>query len=170
LSVAHARLVRASAGDEAWQIAERTAIGDVDGEVEINVSANSFSSSILPMLARHATAAPDSAYVATERVPVHRLDSVLPGRVSADSIVLLKIDTQGYEDRVLAGAGESLKAVRVVQLELSLVALYEGQLLFLDMVKLLEGAGFELHALLPEFVDPITGQTLQVNGIFLRPS
>lgn len=168
LSAAHARLVRASAGDTRWEIAERLALGEHDGEVDIHVSANSYSSLILPMLARHATAPPDSAYVATERAEMRRLDAVFPGRVGAGAVVLLKIDTQGYEDRVLAGARETLKSVRALQLEPSLVPLYDGQVLFLDMVRSLEAGGFQLHALIPEFTDPATGQTLQINGILMR--
>lgn len=167
LRSAHERLLRASARDLGWEVASRVAIGDHDGEVDIHVAGNSVSSSILPMLGRHEAAAPGSAFVAVERVPLRRLDSILPDFIDADAIVLLKVDTQGYEDRVLAGAAQSLKSVRAVQLELSLADLYEGQLLLPDMLKMLEGAGFRLHALFPEFVDPETGQTLQVNGVFL---
>jgi FkbM family methyltransferase len=168
LRAAHARLARRSEADPAWTVPERAAIGEQDGEVEIHVSANSYSSSVLPMLARHTSAAPDSQVVGTERVPLRRLDSVLPGTVDPGNSVFLKIDTQGYEDRVLAGARETLKSIRGLQLELSLVGLYQGQVLFLEMVKLLDEAGFGLYALNPEFVDPVTGQTLQVNGVFLR--
>lgn len=88
--------------------------------------------------------------------------------VRASAVVLLKIDTEGYEDRVLAGARETLKSVRALQLEPSLVPLYDGQVLFLDMVRSLEAGGFQLHALIPEFTDPATGQTLQINGILMR--
>jgi len=168
LRAAHERLLRASARDREWKVAERLALGDRDGEVEIHVAANSVSSSILPMLGRHEAAAPESRYIASEVTPLRRLDSVLIDYVGAGAAVLLKVDTQGYEDRVLAGARETLKSVRAVQLELSLTPLYEGQLLLPDMLRMLESFGFRLHALLPGFVDPSTGQTLQVDGVFLR--
>jgi len=72
---AHAKLARAAAGDSAWTVHERCAIGDHDGEVEIHVAGNSVSSSIRPMLEQHAQSAPESRYVGTERVPLRRLKS-----------------------------------------------------------------------------------------------
>jgi hypothetical protein len=53
-------------------------------------------------------------------------------------------------------------------LELSLVKLYEGQALWLDMVNRLLAAGFQLWAIQQVLVSPETGRTLQVDGIFLR--
>src|SRR6185295_6306582 len=74
LSAAHAKLVETSRNDAAWEVAGQTAIGDTDGQIEIHVAANSASSSILEMLPAHQRAAPDSGYVATETVPIARLD------------------------------------------------------------------------------------------------
>jgi hypothetical protein len=54
------------------------ALGDASGEIDIHVSVNSVSSSVLPMLSAHRQAAPDSAYVATEKVMLNRLDDVCP--------------------------------------------------------------------------------------------
>lgn len=42
----------------------------------------------------------------------------------------LKIDTQGYEEKVLNGAEELLSKVKVIQTELSLMPLYKGKILF----------------------------------------
>ena len=50
LTQAHNMLLRASADDPLWEIYSRCAVGDHDGEVEINIAGNSESSSILPML------------------------------------------------------------------------------------------------------------------------
>ena len=43
----------------------------------LNITLASVSSSILPMLGAHVSAAPESAYVSSERVPLRRLDSVV---------------------------------------------------------------------------------------------
>lgn len=76
LADAHAKLMQASEGDIAWQVAPRMAIGSSNGEIEINVAGNSTSSSILPMQSLHETIAPHSRYVGTEKVLLSRLDSV----------------------------------------------------------------------------------------------
>ena len=76
LSAAHKILAANAGGDPNWCVHPRCAIGDFDGEIEINISGNSVSSSVLPMLEQHATAEPGSAYVGAERVPIARLDTV----------------------------------------------------------------------------------------------
>ena len=76
LSAAHAQLVTASARDPAWVVHPRCAVGDEDGEIEINIAGNSVSSSVLPMLDAHSSAAAGSAYISSERTPLVRLDSV----------------------------------------------------------------------------------------------
>lgn len=166
---AHAALEAAARREEKWAVAERMAIGDHDGAVTINVAGNSASSSILDMLDSHRRAAPYSAYVGTEEVPVRRLDSVRHSFLDESIRPFLKVDTQGYESRVLAGAAGWLARVRGVQVELSLRPLYEGQVLWRGVIDSLEAAGFELWSLVPGFLDPATGRMLQCDGIFLRP-
>jgi len=63
LSKAHLGLEKAAGGDSHWTVHPRCAIGAHDGEIEINIAGNSASSSILPMMESHASAAPESAYV-----------------------------------------------------------------------------------------------------------
>jgi len=76
LSQAHDELLRSSAGDPMWNAYSRCALGDHEGEAEINIAGNSESSSILPMLESHRSAAPSSAYQGKEMVPVKTLDAV----------------------------------------------------------------------------------------------
>jgi FkbM family methyltransferase len=166
LAAAHAQLSRAAGAG--WEVAPRMAIGDSEGTVTIHLAGNSVSSSILDMLPAHERAAPGSAYVAAETVPLKRLDGVAGGYLGDSRRVLLKIDTQGYEDRVLAGAAGLLDRVAAIQTELSLVPLYAGQLLFDEMRRRIELLGFELFAVFPGYVDERTGQTLQLDGFFLR--
>ncbi len=56
-----------------------------------------------------------------------------------------------------------------IQMEISLVPLYEGELLLVDKIELMSKRGFFPWALESEFADPETGQVLQVNSIFVRP-
>ena len=87
----------------------------------------------------------------------------------SDSSMFVKIDTQGYEREVINGMKGILSHVKGIQVELSLLPLYEGQLLYCEMIKLIESIGFDLYALLPNFVDERSGRTYQVDGIFHKP-
>ncbi|MGC1781924.1 MAG: FkbM family methyltransferase [Acidobacteriaceae bacterium] len=170
LSSAHSKLLKASDGDPNWNVFSRCALGDRNGEIEINVAGNSESSSILPMLATHLSAAPQSAYVEREMSPITTLDAVA-GRYLKDARApFLKIDTQGFEWQVLEGAKDTLPRLKGVMLELSLVPLYEGQRLWQEMIRRLENDGFTLWALQQGFTDTSTGRVLQMDGIFYRVS
>jgi FkbM family methyltransferase len=168
LSSAHAELLSHSSHDPAWEVAPRVALGDLNGEVEINISGNSVSSSILEMGDRHIEAAPASVYVGVEKVRLARLDSIASQYCSEKASVFLKIDTQGYEESVLDGSTGLLPIIKAIQLEVSLVPLYEGQLLFVDMIKKIMAMNYELFSIIPGFKDPETGQMLQVDCVFTR--
>lgn len=168
LSNAHAVLCKAAQADTTWKIHPRVAVGDYDGEIEINIAGNSVSSSVLPMLDAHSSAAVGSAYVASEPTPLVRLDSVAELYLSEDSRPFIKIDTQGFEWQVLDGASETLKRAHGVLLELSLVPLYDGQRLWRQIIERMEKEGFTLWAVQKGFIDQRTGRSLQVDGIFLR--
>jgi FkbM family methyltransferase len=168
LSDAFEHLERRSAGDADWT-AFRTAVGAEPGTLEINVSANSYSSSLLPMTNAHCDAAPGSEFVRSEHVPVTTVADLVRERGIDPSRTLLKVDTQGYEPQVLDGAGDLVGRFAAIALELSFVPLYEGQQLFDELVDRVRGAGYSLHGLEAGFSDPRTGQMLQCDGLFVRP-
>ena len=80
---------------------------------------------------------------------------------------LLKIDTQGYEEEVLAGAGDLVRWFGAIQLELSFVELYAGQRLFDDLYERMRSWGFRLQIIEPGFSDS-SGRLLQCDGLFVR--
>lgn len=165
---AHASLQRRAAHYPDWLVHERVAVGATTGQVEIQVAGNSVSSSILPMLKRHTDACPESAGIGKELVPIVRLDDVADAYWNGDSAALLKVDTQGFEWEVLEGALASLERIDAVQLELSLVPLYEGQHLWRSLVDRMESLGFLLYFVYPAFSDNKTGQMLQWDAMFVR--
>jgi FkbM family methyltransferase len=166
LSDAFAKLEASAEDDDRW-FTRNAALGAHRGTREINVAGNSVSSSFLPMLRSHASAAPTSAYVGRETVDVSTVDEEM--LTIAAELPFLKIDAQGFEGRVLDGSTESLSRFRGIQLELSLVPLYEGQELFDDVFHRLASEGFELWSLERGFTDPRDERLLQVDGWFLRP-
>ena len=165
LADAFSELSKRAANDGGW-IAHNYALGAKDETAEINIAGNSQSSSLLPMLDRHSKASAKTRYVGRSTIEVRRLDSVFPS-LQVGKRILLKIDTQGFEAAVLEGAIYSLRLIDTVQVEMSLVPLYEGGPLMPDLCRILNQHGYTLVALEPGFSDP-SGQMLQADGIFHR--
>ncbi len=155
-----------AARDGNWRVIQRAA-GENDEEITVNVAGNSISSSILPMLQRHAVVAPGSRYQGTEKAEMVRLDGLLRDDLQRFRRPFLKIDTQGFERRVLAGAGELISTIVGVELEMSLVPLYQGQMMLPEALSFMAEKGFWLAGLATGFWDDQTGEMLQVDGIFL---
>ena len=164
---AYEKMVKKSTKDKGW-IAVHSALGNEDGKTEINVAGNLFSSSILDMKCTHLKSAPESAYTGNEEINISKLDSIFTNYVKEKDQVWLKIDTQGFEKSVLDGAENSLSRISGIQLEMSLTQLYEGELLYMDMIKHLESKGYTLYSLEAGFSDPKSGRLLQVDGIFFK--
>jgi FkbM family methyltransferase len=165
---AHAALERRAAGDPAWQVAPLMALGNRAGQIELEVSAESDMSSILPQSALLRQVSPSSAVVRKETVPLRRLDEVAGSYLRPEDRVFLKIDTQGYDAEVLAGAGNLLNRLAGIQLEMSLVPLYEGERDFRAMLDDLAGLGFEPYLFLPGYFERKLARQLQVDGVFIR--
>ncbi len=167
LSSAFEKLKNNARGDPKWQVIN-CALGDTEIKKEINVAKNSYSSSLLKMLPRHIESAPESQYIYRELIDIKTLDSLIDGLYLENENIYLKIDTQGFESKVIKGAEKSLAQICTVQLEMSLVPLYEEELLFDEMYNVLVQKGYTLVAIEPGFSDFETGQVLQVDGIFHR--
>jgi len=167
LRKAFGKLDRHARRDPLW-VAENFALGDTNETRAINVAGNSASSSFLEMLPAHLESAPESHYVGGEEVRIRMLDDVFHDYVAQGDRVLLKADTQGYERNVLLGARGSLAHIELVQLEVSLRPLYDGDLGVADAIEMLAGFSFVPVSFEPGFTDKTTGKQLQANIIFQR--
>ena len=167
LSTAFKLLKENAKDDPSWDVFN-CAIGDTAEKREINVAGNSFSSSLLTMLPSHLKSAPGSKYIGKEVIDIKTLDSLFSESCKTAKNIYMKIDTQGFESKVLKGAENSLTHIDTVQMEMSLVPLYDGELLFNDMCILMSKKGYTLVAIENGFSDPASGQLLQVDGIFHR--
>jgi FkbM family methyltransferase len=168
LSTAHEKLIDIAKKDKKWFVHDQGAIGAYDGKITINISKNLVSSSILPIKDTHLIAAPSSEYISSEIVLMYMLDSISEQYLKEDSRLFIKIDVQGSEWNVLDGAKNTILKARGIICELSLVPLYNNQRLWREIVDRLDAEGFMLWALQRGLTDKITGQTLQMDGIFLR--
>ena len=164
---AFARIKEKSAGDPQWR-AIQTALGSEAGKLELNVIKSqgdkTVYSSFLQPKSIPGGAPPVTGQVS---VPVQRLDALLPGLVTPRQRVFLKTDTQGYDMKVLEGAGEWLERVVGIQIELSVKALYEGMPHYLETIGYLESVGFSLMELRPiDHTDK--GAILEYDGFMAR--
>jgi FkbM family methyltransferase len=167
-TAAHSRLSKRAGCHANWIVAPRMALGDCDGTITLNLAGNSASSSVLPMLPSHVSADPKSRYIGSEPVDLRTLDSVGNQLTSEADRIFLKLDVQGFEFKVLQGAEQFLSRVAGIQIELSLVPLYEGEHLFQPMLHEMKERGYDMWSLIPGFVDPDTGRLLQLDAIFFR--
>lgn len=160
-------LFKASCNDDLWDVFPRCAIGEKNGTASINVSANSVSSSILDMLKSHSDAAPESSYIGIESITMQTLDSAIES-LTLNKRIFIKIDTQGYEDKVLQGSAKSLLRAVGIQIELSLTPLYADQILLPEMLDQLRAFGFDTWAIFPGFTDDSSGRMLQVDAVMFK--
>lgn len=168
LSEAHSILKKEADSDNNWIVAPRCAVGDSNGRIDINISGNLASSSILDIKDRHIEAAPGTNYVGKESVTIHDIDSILGSYVTEEENCFIKIDTQGFEEQVINGSIKSLSKIAGFYMELSLVELYSNELLMYDMFKKMKSLHFNLIGIWPSFINPNSGHTYQVNATFLK--
>jgi len=143
------------------------ALGDETGLVEIHRSEYSPSSSLLPMKELHKTCFPYTKEEIIQKINIVRLDDI------ADSLnlrkpMLVKLDVQGYEDKVISGGKSVIGQADIVITELSVEQLYDGQPLFDEIYKTMTSMGFQYRGNYEQLCSPDDGRVLQVDGIFTR--
>lgn len=75
---------------------------------------------------------------------------------------------QGFESKVLKGLTLNLKNVFGVEIEMSVVPLYDNQELYNYFFSFFEQNGFALWSLVPIFRKDDTGELLQFDAVFVR--
>jgi FkbM family methyltransferase len=167
LNAAFQSLSGHSSADKNWQV-YNFALGDKNSISSIHVSSHSPSSSILPMTRLHTEAAPGSEYVKEETIEIKKLDSIYSTLEVEDDRVFIKVDTQGYEKKVLDGAISTLPRITGIQLELSAALLYEGEETYYSICRFIEERGFHLVQVIPGFTHRTTNEMLQFDALFFR--
>lgn len=167
MDAAFSKLSNAAKADSKWTT-HNYALGNEDTDAEINVSANGPSSSFLQLSDNVKDAAVDLDYVGSEAVQIKRLDSVFSETVGSSDNVFLKIDTQGFERNVIEGASASLAGIKGVQMEVALVAHYEGEALIEEMLRVMREQGFDPWWIYHGFRNNKTFQMIQVDVFFVR--
>lgn len=146
----------------------RVALSDEAGETTFFQNAYGPASSLLRVTEHSRRAFPETAQESPVTVAVARLDDVLPVE-SLEPDILVKIDVQGVEDRVIRGGRALFSAAAVVLIEMSFVPFYEGQPLFDEVHRLLGECGLRLAGFKNQIDDPQTGQPLFAHCLYRRP-
>ena len=162
---AFATLARLAAADPRWT-AMNCAVGAEQGRLTLNVAENSVASSALPIGQASLDAAPECRYTGTIEVDVVTLADTLSKH--ADRGIMLKIDVQGFEPQVLEGCGKWLDRVAVLDVEMALAPIYEGQALFDEVDTWIRERGFRRVGIDQAFWNRETGELLALDGIYAR--
>jgi FkbM family methyltransferase len=163
---AYARLAGAAAKDGRLH-AHRLALGESAGEVDVEVNEFTPASSILRPTQALAESFPYAASTHAQTVAMTTLDDWAAG-VDLEPELLLKLDVQGYEDRVLRGGKRVLARAAAVIIEVSFTPLYEGQVLFDEVAELLRHEGLRCAGMVNNGCDPRTGGILYADAVFRR--
>lgn len=143
------------------------ALGDTNGQTQIHRNEFSASSSLLPMEDLHKRAFPYTAQAHVETIEIRRLDDVAKD-LQIDDELLIKVDVQGAEDKVISGGGQTFSRASVLILETTFVPLYQGQVLFDAIYDRLRRMGFTYMGTEHIIRHPQTGRVLQCDALFLR--
>ena len=143
------------------------ACGETSDEVSMNRSSFSPSSSLLEMGSRHKELYPFSSDSSQELVSVRRLDDLV-GDIPFERPILIKVDVQGFENRVIRGGVNTFATASVVIIEVSFETLYKEQASFDSVYQLLVSTGFHFRGLAQQDADPNTGIPIYADAYFLR--
>ena len=143
------------------------ALGNENGRCVIYHNDFSASSSLLPMERLHMDAFPYTGNVKEETIEVRRLDDIAGSLELIDNI-LIKIDVQGFEDKVIAGGQNTIRKAKILIVETSFETLYRGQLLFDGIYSMLKSQGFVFKGYEESLRNPKDGHILQCDSIFVR--
>jgi len=150
-SAMHPTLRRHAAADGRWRVFQY-ALGSMTGVRPINVMHGpGYSSFLQPNPAWSLDAAQNSVIEDIEAVAIKRLDQVFDECLVGISCqrLYLKMDTQGFDLEVLAGADGVLPQISALQTELSLHPVYLGMPDALTVLPCFLAKGFEIVDCVP---------------------
>lgn len=145
------------------------ALGDFNGKAKINRNKFSPSSSLLDMSEKHREAFPFTADTLKEAIEVRRLDDFVKEKgLTLHPEILIKVDVQGFEDRVISGGIETFKKAKAVITEVSYIELYEGQPSFDALYKIFEELGFTYRGPVYTKFHPTSGLPVFSDALFVN--
>lgn len=154
--------------DPLWT-AHRMALGEEDGDVELQVARQTTFSSLLPSTSYAHRRFGDQVEVErTETVPVRRLDGLVDDLLASPGPWFLKIDVQGSERAVLEGAEGCLSRIAALQAEVAVRPTYQGAPRLWDLLAQLEERRYRLAGLFPVSLDRTDLSLVEMDAVAIR--
>ena len=168
VTAVHERLESRASGDPQWETI-CCGLGAEEAEIEITIPLKETWASFHAFNDRGRGYHPpqDMTY---QRVPVHTLDSIMDARPDDDAYasILLKTDTQGHDLEVLRGAEKTLERVGAIQVELSMLPLYEGVPDYVEVLGFLQQRGFVPSGFYPILRDSDELSIIEADGVLVK--
>lgn len=142
-------------------------IGDEESDKVFNLNDFSPSSSFLDMNNLHKSNFPFTEITKEITVNIKKLDDVL-SNYNLENPLIIKLDVQGYEDKVIKGGTATIAKADLLLIEVSFYQLYKNQLLFDDIYANLNLLGFKYAGNFEQLISPTDGKILQADAIFKR--
>ena len=140
-------------------------LGDKNEGIQINHCEFSPCSSILTPSDRLVADRPGAGKFEKKTIRVRRLDD-FAAEHSLPEADLIKIDVQGYEDKVISGGSATLSKARFVIIEMPFHSLYEKQPSFHDVYMMLHNLGFTFQGNAGQNVSKKDHKILEADSIF----
>ena len=158
-----------AATDDDWHV-HHCALGEEEGEAEINVTPGTMSSLLDPS-AFGRDWSERLRESRTETVRVRRLQDVLDEATAGveDPRVYLKMDTQGFDLQTFRGAGERVNELLGLQSEVACVPIYEGMPRMAEQLGVYERAGFEITGMFSVSRDKPTLRVIEFDVVMIGP-
>ena len=147
--------------------AVQCALGEREEQCEIHRNEYDASSSLLPMTELHKRSFTFAMKETPETIQVRRLSDVV-GELDLQDPLLLKLDVQGFEDKVICGGEDVVRRAAIIIVEVSFRPLFEGGPLFDDIYRTLQARGFSYTGNFDQLHSPQDGRPLQADAIFFR--
>jgi FkbM family methyltransferase len=145
------------------------AIGDEEGEVSMFYHTDhSTSSSLLPSTELIGELYPFTKEQKEVKVDLLTLDHAVE-KIDGifDDDIMIKLDVQGFEDRVIRGGTQIFKKAKLCIIEVSLEELYEGQANFKDLSFMLYDLGFSYAGNLDQKYEG-DGICVSLDAVFIK--
>ena len=140
------------------------ALGNQNGSFRMYANEFTASSSMLKVGPVHIEEAPFTANTHEEEIQMITLEKAVK-RYKLPLPDFIKVDVQGYEDRVIRGGENVVNKAKFCVLELSLIPLYEKGVLVTEMNLLMRSLGFRLIGIVGKIVGK-SGEILQLDGLY----
>jgi FkbM family methyltransferase len=101
------------------------------------------------------------------RVKMSTLDNAMLAKIREGQTILIKIDVEGYEERVLRGGKKIFAKANACIIEINFIDLFKGQPKFAEIHRIMESLGFEYKGNINQLAIK-NGVVLHVDALFLK--